>query len=149
MPAFGSSTPLPARALDEAEAEAVRLGDVQVEPVRVEVVRDVEVEPAVAVDVGEDGPEPVVDPGRLEPGEPADLAEARAAVRVGALVQVEAVAHARDVGREPAGGAGDRNVHVGVARHEEVGAAVAVDVADGGARVPARLVDPRRRARPR
>ena len=54
-------------ALLEAEAEAERIlrgttgvGDVEVEPVRVGVVRDVEIEPAVAVDVAEDGAEPVL-----------------------------------------------------------------------------------------
>ena len=42
--------------------------DVQVEPVRVEVVCDVEVEAAVAVDVGEHRAEAVVERGSLEPG---------------------------------------------------------------------------------
>ena len=80
--------------------------------------------------------------GRLEAGALADLAEARAAVRVRAQVQVEAVAHAGEVRGEAAGRARDRRVEVGVAGDEQVRAAVAVDVADRGARVPAGLVDP-------
>ena len=53
--------------LDEVEAErAARLVDVQ--PVRVEVVGDVEVGPAVAVHVGEHGAEAVIDVLRLDPG---------------------------------------------------------------------------------
>ena len=46
--------------LHEVEAERAA-GDVQVQPVRVEVVRDVEVGPPVAVQVSEDGAEAVVD----------------------------------------------------------------------------------------
>ena len=135
---------LTASALDEAEAEAVRAGDVQVEPVRVEVIRDVEVEAAVVVHVREDRTETVIDPSRLEPGALADLAEPRAAVSVVAQVEVEAIAHAGDVRREAARGPGHGSVDVGITGDEQVGAPVAVHVADGGARVPARLVDPGR-----
>ena len=57
----------PARALlDEVEAERPA-GLVDVEPVRVEVVRDVEVGPAVAVHVGEDRAEAVVGVRALDP----------------------------------------------------------------------------------
>ena len=55
------------RALLEPEAEPGGVGlpgDVEVQPVRVQVVCDVEVEPAVRVDVREDRPETVVEPSR-------------------------------------------------------------------------------------
>ncbi len=134
-----------AGSLLESEAER-RAGscNVEVEPVRVEVVRDVEVEPAVVVDVGEDCPEAVVDTCRLEAGTPSHLAEPRAAVPIRARVQVEPVAHAGEVGGEAGGRARDRRVDVRVPGHEEIRAAVAVDVADCCARVPARVVDPSR-----
>ena len=111
-------------------------GLVDVEPVRVEVVRDVEVGPPVAVHVGEDGAEAVVDVTVLDPGLQRDVPEPRVAVRVEALVQVEQVAERLVVRREAAGRVRGR-VHVGVARDEDVGASVAVDVGDGGAGVPA------------
>ena len=67
MPANGSATPARGRALLEAEAEACGIGlraarprHVDVELVRVLVVRDVEVGPAVAVDVDELRAEAVV-----------------------------------------------------------------------------------------
>ena len=64
-PAFGSSTcsAFPARRTGSRAGSAPPpgAGDVDVEPVRIEVVRDVEVDAAVAVDVDERRPEPVVD----------------------------------------------------------------------------------------
>ena len=75
-------------ALDEPEAEprGIRLratgpGDVPVQPVRVEVVGDVEVAAAVPVVVGEHGPETVLDPCPLDPRLPSDLAEPHVPVR--------------------------------------------------------------------
>ena len=72
----------------------------------------------------------------------ADLAEPRVAVPVVAEVEVEEVADAEVVVREARLGAGDRPVRVGVAGDEDVGPAVAVDVGDGDARVPAVGGDP-------
>src|SRR5829696_648218 len=129
----------------EFEAERrPRTAHVQVEPVRVEVVRDVKIEAPVTVCVREDGAEAVVDLRLLEPGLAPDLAETGTAVRAWAFVEVEAVPHAGDVGGESAGGPGDRIRDIRVAGDEEVRAAVAVDVADRGAGVPAGLVDPGR-----
>ena len=94
MPAFAIGDPRGARLVDEVEAErAARL--VEVQPVRVLVVRDVEVGPAVAVEVGERRAEAVVVRRRVEPGRDADLAELPVA-----LVQEEQVAHALVVRRE-------------------------------------------------
>ncbi len=143
MPAFSSATPASAPRSSKRKPSGALGRDVQVEPVRVEVVGDVEVEAAVAVDVGEHRAEAVLDRARLDAGLGSDLAEARAAVRVRAVVEVEAVAHAR-VGEREAAALGDRGVEVGVARDEQVGAAVGVHVADRGGRVPAVGVDPRR-----
>ena len=135
----------PALLEPEAETGGVGgLGDVQVQPVRIEVVRDVEVETAVRVDVREDRSQAVVDVCGLEAGALSDLTEARAAVPVHALVEVEAVSHAGVVAGEPACRSGDRRVGVGVAGDEQVRPSVAVHVADRGARMPARRVDPRR-----
>ena len=68
------------RHVDEVEAErAARLVDVEV--VRVLVVRDVEVGAAVAVHVGEDRAEAVPEVRRLEARLDADLLEPRTAVR--------------------------------------------------------------------
>ena len=99
-------------ALLEAEAEAGRIGlpparpgDVLVQPVRVTVVGDVEIGPPVAVEVGEDCTEAVIEPRRLEASLNADLAEARAAVPVTAHVHVEEVANAGVVVGKPGGGA--------------------------------------------
>ena len=86
----------------------------------------------------------MVDARRLDAGLPADLAEPGAAVPVRAVVQVEPVADGGEVGREAARRARDRGVDVRVAGNEEVRSAVAVHVADRGARVPARVVDPGR-----
>ena len=151
----GSSTPSALRLVDEAEAEpgrirlrAARDRLVDVQLVRILVVRDVEVGAAVAVHVGEDGAEAVVVRRRVEPGLRADLAEVRVAVRAVALVQEEQVAHAAVVRREAGDRARDRLVHVRVAGDEEVGPAVAVHVGDRGAGVPAVRDDARRRARP-
>jgi hypothetical protein len=77
MPAFRHAGGL-AR-LDEMEPErATRL--VQVETVRVFVVRDVDVRPVVSVHVREDDAERVVVRRRVDAGLPPDFAEARAAV---------------------------------------------------------------------
>ena len=82
-------------------------------------------------------PRPYVEVGDLESRLHADLAE-RHAPAVGApLVQVEQVADPRVGVGEPLRGPGDGAVHVGVAGDEQVGPAVAVDVADGGPGVPA------------
>ena len=81
----------------EAEAEPGRIrsgaagpGDVLVQPVRVFVVGDVEVEAAVAVEIGEDRTERVIEPRRLEPGLPSDFAEPDVPASPAALVEVEA-----------------------------------------------------------
>ena len=80
--------------LDEPEAEAVLRGQVEVEPVGVEVVRHEQVGTAVAVHVGERRAEPMVETVRLQPGGAPDLTEPRVpAAR--ADVEVEEVAHRR------------------------------------------------------
>ena len=144
------------RALLEAEAEPGRVGlhaagprDVLVQLVRILVVGDVEVGPPVAVVVREHRSEAVAEVRRLETRSDADLAEPRAAVRAGALVQIEEVAHAGVVRREAGGRSRDRVVEIRVAGHEHVGAAVAVHVRDGRAGVPAGRRSCRRRALPR
>ena len=116
-------------------------GDVLEEAVRVRVVRNVEVKTSVAVVVGEDDTEAVVDLLGLDAGLPRDLAEARAPLRVRAEVEVELVAHGPVVAREAAGGARYGVVQVGVARDVEVRPAVAVHVAGRGAAVPAEARD--------
>ena len=58
------------RHLFEAEAEAATgLRDVAVELVRIGVVRDVQIDASVAVDIGEDRPEAVAEPIGLQPHE--------------------------------------------------------------------------------
>ena len=80
MPAFRSATRHLRAQLDEVEAERpARL--VQVEPVRVEVVRDVEIGSTVAVHVGEDGAEAVVGLRPVDSRLRRHLAEARMPVR--------------------------------------------------------------------
>ena len=129
------------RTLLEAEAEPGRIGaraagprDVDVELVRILVVRDVDVRATVAVHVDERGAEPVAEVRRLEPGLVADLLEAPCA-----LVQIEQVADAGHVRREAGEGVLHRVVQVGVAGDEDVRPPVAVHVRDGGAGVPAVL----------
>ena len=119
--------------------------DVLVELVRVGVVRDVQVESPVAVDVREHRAEAVRDLRPLDPGLSSDLAERRVPVRVGAFVQVEEIADRLVVGGE-AGRGVDDEVRIGVGRDEEIRPPVTVDVADGGCRVPAVRVDARRTA---
>ena len=140
---------LPARPLTEPEIEVARTcfpytSDpvVQVEPVRVEVVGDVEVEASVPVDVGEHRPQAVVDRCTLQPGSAAHLPERRAAVVTRPLVEIEAVGDGEMVGREPFRRSRSLAVRVGVARHEQVGEPVAVHVAHRRTRMPARIVDP-------
>ena len=70
------------------------------------------------------------------------LAEPSVPLRVVAEVEIEEVADAEVVVREARLRARDRAVRVGVARDEDVGPAVAVDVGDRGARVPAVGGDP-------
>ena len=143
MPAFGSSTPW-RRATSSRRKPSLAPGrDVDVQPVRVGVVRDEDVEPAVDVDVGEHDAEAVLEAPGLQAGLAADLAEPRAAALVRPLVQVEEVALTAVVRREASGRGGDRRVDVGVARDDEVRAPVAVQVPDRGAGVPAEVVDPR------
>ena len=115
--------------LDEAEAErAARL--VHVEPVRVEVVRDVEVGPAVAVHVGEDGAEAVVDVLRARSRPSAPTSRKRECpFASGPSFRKSRSRNAEVVRREPAGASPRSGVHVGVAGDEEVGPPVAVDVA--------------------
>ncbi len=79
---------------------------VHVEPVRVEVVGDVEIEASVTVDVREQGSQPMVERSALEPGLASDLTERRAAVVARPLVEVEAVVDGQVIGREPFVGAG-------------------------------------------
>ena len=138
------------RALLEAEAETGRIrflpsgpGDVLVEPVWIPVVGEVEIGPAVAVEIREDGAETVIEPCRLETCLDADLAKPRVALAVAPDVQVEEIADAGHVVREPGGRPADGEVGVGVARHEQVGAPVAVDVGDRRAGVPSVDTDAR------
>ena len=88
----------------EAEAEpgrvcpdAARPGDVLVQPVRILVVGDVQVEAAVSVEIREDGAEGVVEAGHFEACLTSDLAKAPAAA-----IEVEQVAHARVAAGKPA-----------------------------------------------
>ena len=129
-------------ALLEAEAERALGWNVHVEPVRVEVVGDVEVEATVAVDVGERGAEAVLDLPRLDADVGSDVAEARAPVRPCSEVEVEPVRHARVGGGKASGIARDRRVEVGVACDEQIRAPIGVHVADRRGRVPAVGVDP-------
>ena len=131
----------------EAEPRRVRLRsarprDVDVELVRILVVRDVEVGTSVAVDVQEGRAEAVREAGRLETCLDPDLAEARATVRPVSLVQEEEVADSREVRREARERVRDGVVRACVAGHEHVRAAVAVHVRDGDPRVPARRGHP-------
>ena len=110
-------------ALLEAEAEPRGIGlpparpsDVLVQPVRITVVRDVEIGPPVAVEIGEDCTEAVVEPRGLEACLNADLAKLRMPIAVAPDVQVQEITNAGDVVREPCGGAGNGDVGVGVAR---------------------------------
>ena len=80
---------------------------------------------------------------RVETDLPADFTEPGASVRAVALVQEEEVAHAEMVRRVPRRRPRDRSVRLRVAGDEEVGPTVAVDVADGGAGVPAEGDDAR------
>jgi hypothetical protein len=97
-------------------------------PVRVLVVRDVEVEPPVAVQSVKTAPsEWSYGAGRARPAR--RPRGTRASVRAVALVQEEQVAHAEVVGRVARHRAGDRAVRLRVAGDEEVRAPVAVDVA--------------------
>ena len=77
------------------------------------------------------------------------LAEGRAPASSAALVEVQQVAHAGVGVGEALGGPVHGAVDVGVAGDEQVGPAVAVDVADGGARVPADRRRPGRFGAPR
>ena len=125
----------------EAEVLGIRVGatlqrDVLVELVRIRVVRDVQVEAPVAVEVREDRSEAVRDLRPLDARRSSDLAERRMPVLVGAFVQVEEIADGCVVGWE-AGRGVDDEVRIGVRRDEEIRPPVAVDVADDGCRVPA------------
>ena len=91
----------------EAEAEPGWIGlgaagprHVQVEPVRILVVRDVEIGAAVAVDVGEHRAETVLVRASRARACAADLAEVRVAALVVALVEEQQVADALVVRRE-------------------------------------------------
>ncbi len=123
----------------EAEAEPRRIGllaagpgDVLVEAVRLGVVREVDVQVVVEVDVGEHDAEAVGELHDLEPGFGADLTEASVA-----LVQEQQVADTEHRRRKPTRSVGDGVQGVRVARHDEVGQAVAVHVAHGRAGAPA------------
>src|SRR5437660_5128127 len=109
-------------ALLEAETEPRRVrlpparpGDVLVQPVRVTVVGDEEIGPPVAVEIGEDRTEAVVEPRSLEACLNADLAKLRMSVAVAPDVEVEEIANAGEVVGEPRRGSGNRDVVVGVA----------------------------------
>ena len=136
-------------ALLEAEAETRGIGllparprDVLVQPVRVAVVGDVQIGPAVTVEVGEDRPEAVIEPRGLEARLNAHLPKAGVPVLVPTQIQVEKVADAGEVVGKAGSRAGDREVGVGIARHEEVGTAVAVHIGDRRTRMPAKALDP-------
>ena len=96
----------------------------------------------VSIDVGEQGAEAVLRVG-IDTEPLAHLAEGDPAVGARALAEVEQVAYALVTVGEPLGRLRNRRVHVDVTGHEQVGPAVAVDVADGGPGVPAVGVDPR------
>ena len=123
------------RLIDEPEPERPAR-DVDVEPVRILVVRDVEIHAPVVVQVGEDGAQAVVERRAVEANPGAHLTEVLAA-----LVEEQQVAHAFGVRREALDRPGDRMLHVGVAPDEEVEPAVAVHVRDRGAGVPAERDD--------
>ena len=122
----------------EPEAQSRRIGlraprpwDVHVQLVRVLVVRDVQIGSAVVVDVDELRAQSMAEARRLEPRLDADLAEASVA-----LVEEEQVADPGEIRRESRERARHRLVRIGVPGDEHVRPAVAVDVRDGGARVP-------------
>ncbi len=114
MPAFGSSTPAsappPSKRKPSPRRRRLPARDVLVQLVRVCIVRHVQVEASVTVEVGEHGAEPVAEPLRLEAGGFPDLAERRAAVLATTLVQVEEIAHRMVVRRESGGRRRDRPV---------------------------------------
>ena len=148
IPAFGSATPSCRATLLEPESELSRIGlgasgpgDVLVELVRIRVVRDVQVEPSVAVEISEHRSEAVTDLSPLDAGCARDFAERRVAVGVRSLVEVEEVAHGAVVRRE-ARCRWDRGVDVRVGRDEEIRPPITVYVADRRAGVPAERVDP-------
>ena len=131
----------------EAEAEMLGIGvgatlqrDVLVELVGIRVVRDVQVETPVVVEVREDRSEAVRDLRPLDARRSSDLSERRVPVLVGAFVQVEEIADGCVVGWE-AGRRVDDEVRIGVRRDEEIRPPVPVDVADDGCRVPRLPVD--------
>jgi hypothetical protein len=64
------------------QSEPARASEVEIQPVRVQVVCDVEVEPSVRVHVSEDRSQTVVEVPRLDAGALSDLAEAGPALRV-------------------------------------------------------------------
>ena len=137
------------RALVEPETEprrvrvrAARPGDVLVHLVRVGVVGDVQVEVTVAIEIGEDGSQPVPEPRRLDAGVHPDLPERDATLVARPVGDEEEVANARIRVREPLRRSLDRSVEVGIARDEQVRPAVAVHVADRRSGVPPEIVDP-------
>ena len=119
---------------------AARPRNVLVETVRVRVVRQVDVEVAVAVEVGHGDAEPILEPGDLEPRLDTDFPEGHAPVGA-SVAQVEQVSAALVRVREAECRARDRLVQVGVARDDEVRPPVPVDVACRCASVPAEGVD--------
>src|SRR4029078_2321287 len=140
---------VPLRDVHESEAEVTGIGrgsalqgDVLVQLVRIGIVRDVEVEAAIVVEVREYRSEAVPDLRTLASRQLGNLTEGRVTVSIRALIQVQQVADGRMVGRE-AGRSVDDDVRVRVGRDEEIRAPVPVDVADDGRRMPALGVDAR------
>src|SRR5712691_5127221 len=134
-------------ALLEAEAEPRRIGlppagpgDVLVQPVRVTVVGDVEIEPPIAVEIGEDCTEAVIEPRGLEACLNADLAKLRMSIAVAPDVEVQEITDAGDVVRKPRSGAGNGNVgvgrHAGLAAYRQVRLRRTAHVREPALRVP-------------
>src|SRR6266540_3720116 len=150
IPAFGSATP--ALAARSSKRKPSPAGSAFLPPGQAtfwysrfgSVVGDVEIEPPIAVEIGEDCTEAVIEPHHLEACLKADLAKLRMSLAVAPDVEVQEIADAGEVVREARSGAGNGDVGFGVARDVQVGPAVAVYVSDRGSRVPSVATDSRR-----
>ncbi len=140
------------RELLEAEADpcgigfrAPRPGNVVVEAVGFRVVRDIEVEVAVAIEVGEQGAQAVLEADDLQSGLGAHLLERHTAPVGGTLIHEQEIANAEVRVRETEARPLDGVVEVRVAGHEQIREGVPVHVPDRGRRVPPEGLDPRGR----